>query len=138
MKKIIVGATLVVILFANVSNAFQPSIIGGIRDGLAIGFMADGPLAKNVGLRVGLEGNTGRQPLILFLGGKFYLTSIDHALMSLGLGMVAYTGNNDTDVGGAFSLIFNRALGITPLFFEVGFDVARTARIQAQLGYKLY
>ena len=138
MKKIIVFATLLVILFANVSSAFQPSIIGGIRDGLAIGFMADGPLAKNVGLRVGLEGNTGRQPLILFLGGKFYLTSIDHALMSLGLGMVAYTGNNDTDVGGSFSLIFNRALGITPLFFEIGFDIVETARIQAQLGYKLF
>ncbi|HTY14012.1 MAG TPA: hypothetical protein VMD02_07510 [Candidatus Omnitrophota bacterium] len=137
MKKISIIMAALLLILANGAFAFQPAIIGGVRDGLAIGFMADGPLAKNVGIRVGVEGDTGKQPLIFFLGGKFYLGSVGRSQMSLGLGMVAYSGNS-TDIGGAFSLIFNRAFGVAPLFFEAGVDIASTARIQAQLGYKLF
>ena len=138
MKKLAVILT-ASILFAGSAFAMRPAVIGGIRDGLAIGFMADSPVARNVGIRFGLEANTGGQPLLAFFGGKFYLTNTSGSPMSLGVGAVAYTGDHHkTDVGASISVIFDRAFNVNPLFMEFGIDVADSARVQAQVGYKIY
>ena len=118
--------------------AMQPEIIGGVRDGLALGMMAEGAVARNVSLRFGAEVNTGKQPIILLFGGKFYLTHVGRTTpIYLGLGVVAYSGDN-TDAGIAISLVFNRAFDVRPLFIEAGIDVANKARLQLQVGYKIY
>jgi len=137
MKKTI-AVLMMSLVLAGSAFALTPSIIGGIRDGLALGMMIEDPLAKNVGFRLGAEGNTGHQPLLVFGGGKFYLGNIGYSSFSLGLGAVIYAGNNHTDFGLSISAIFNNLLRVKPLFLEIGIDVAGAGRLQAQLGYKLY
>ncbi len=137
MKKLLVLFVLTVIV-AGSALAMVPEVIGGIRDGLAIGIMAENPVAKGVTFRFGAEANTGKQPIILFAGGKFYMSSFGSSPMYLGAGAVAYNGDSKTDFGVALSLVFNRAFGVDPMFVECGIDFANTARVQAQLGYKLY
>jgi hypothetical protein len=131
-------ALLMALLFVSGSFAMQPEVVGGIRDGLAIGIMADTPIATNAGLRFGLEANTGKQPIMLFFGGKFFLTYAGGSPMYFGLAAVGYSGNNKTDVGAGLSIIFNRAFNVNPMFVEFGVDVAGSARLQAQVGYKIY
>jgi len=135
-----VGLVLAVfMLIGNSVLAMQPEVVGGIRDGLALGMMLEDGIAKNVAIRGGIEANTGKQPLILFFGGKFYLTNIGRKIpLSFGLGFVGYTGNKGTDAGLSVSFIFDRLFEINPLFFEVGVDVAGPGRLQAQVGYKIY
>ena len=137
MKKVIM-ALFVFVLLAGAANALTPAIIGGIRDGVAVGFLAEDQVGKNFGIRLGLEANTGKQPLIMNLGGKFYLTGLGRkAYLSFGLGVVAYSGDK-TSAGVSISFIINRAFDITPLFAEIGVDVVDSGRLQAQLGYKLF
>ena len=139
MKKVVV-VLLGLTMLAGASLAMQPEINGGIRDGLAIGIMADAPIAKNVGIRFGLEANSGKQPIMLFFGGKFFLTNVGSSPMYLGVHGVGYTGGtgNQTSVGFGLSAIFNRAFNVNPMFMEFGIDVAGTARLLAQVGYKIY
>lgn len=137
MRIILVVSCLLVVVSCS-TWAMQPEIIGGVRDGLALGMMAEAPIARNVTLRFGAEANTGKQPIILLFGGKFYLTHVGRRTpMYLGLGIVAYSGDN-TDAGVAISLVFNRVFDINPLFIEAGIDVANKARLQLQVGYKIY
>jgi len=137
MKKVIM-ALFVFVLLAGAANALTPAIIGGIRDGLAIGFLAEDQVGKNFGIRFGVEATTGKQPLLLALGGKFYLTGLGRkASLSFGLGVVAYSGDK-TSAGVSISFIINRAFDITPLFAEIGIDVVDSGRLQAQMGYKLF
>jgi hypothetical protein len=136
MKKVVVVSCL--LLVASYSAwAMQPELIGGVRDGLALGVMAESPLSSNVTLRFGAEANTGPQPIILFFGGKFHLSYVGRSPMGLGIGAVAYSGET-TDAGIAISLVFNRAFNVNPLFIEAGIDVANKARLQLQVGYKIY
>ena len=138
MKKLLIGCSLALLMFG-CSQAAQLSVIGGIRDGLALGIMADQSVARNLGLRYGVEANTGSQPVIVFLGGKFYLTSLSHQMpLSLGLGAVGYVGNGKTSPGLALSLIIERAFNQPQLFIETGVDAADQGRFQLQLGYKIY
>lgn len=134
-KLFLIGCLLLIVVFS--AQAMQPAVIGGIRDGLAVGIMADAPLARNAGIRFGIEANTGNRPILVFFGGKFYLTSMNRFPLSLGLGAVAYTGDDKTDVGASISLIIDRAFDIEPLFAEIGIDIADSGRLQAQLGYKI-
>jgi hypothetical protein len=137
MKKIIVVSCLLLVVSCS-AWAMQPIVVGGVRDGLAIGIMAKSAVAKNMAVRFGVEGNTGKQPLIVFFGGKFYLTRMGGSPMSFGVGAVAYTGGDKTDAGLSLSLIFDRAFNVTPLLFECGVDVAEKGRLLAQFGYKIY
>lgn len=117
----------------------QPAIIGGIRDGLAVGLMGDQQVGRNFGLRMGIEADTGSQPIIFFFGGKFYLTNIGrHMPLSLGVSLVSYFGNQNPSYGLGLSFIFNNFFDLKPFFFEVGVDAVGRGKLQAQIGYKLY
>lgn len=131
-------SAIVLIVIGQGAWAMQPELIGGVRDGLAFGVMADQPVARNIGIRFGAQANTGKQPIVLFFGGKFYLTNFGRVPMSLGLGAVAYSGGGKTDMGLTISLVFNRAFNVDPLFIEAGIDVAGSSRLQLQVGYKIY
>lgn len=136
MKKTLV--VLAVLLLSSSAFAFQPEVVGGIRGGLAVGFMGESAIARNADIRFALEASTNEKPAILLIGGKFYLTTIGRRIpMSLGAGMVAYAGNK-SDVGVSISFIFDRMFDVKPLFFEFGVDVAGAGKLLAQAGYKLY
>jgi len=139
MKKIII-AILGLMLLVGASFALQPEIIGGVRDGLAAGVMIEHSLGQNYGMRMGIEANTGKQPVVIFLGGKFYLGNLSYNTpFSLGLAGVGYVGSGSTNaLGIGISGIINNAFGIKPMFVEFGVDVVNTARGVLQLGYKLY
>jgi hypothetical protein len=127
------------VVMVQVAGAAQLELIGGIRDGLAFGIMAEQNVARNLGLRYGIEADTGKQPVIGFIGGKFYLTDFERAMpLSLGVGFVGYFGGQHTDAGVSLSLIINRAFNLKPLFIEAGVDVAGSGRLQLQVGYKIY
>jgi hypothetical protein len=52
MRKIIlIVVTLLVVLFSSECLAYQPAVIGGIRDGLALGLMAESSLSGSTALR---------------------------------------------------------------------------------------
>ncbi|MBU0687519.1 MAG: hypothetical protein KKB81_06720 [Candidatus Margulisbacteria bacterium] len=139
MKKI--AATLVLLLvFCTGVSASTFELVGGIRDNLAIGMQVESQLGNNFGMRMGVEGNSGPQPLIIFFEGKFYLKYLTRSTyLSFVLGAVAYTGNNNpADIGVSLGIVLNRAFDITPLFVELGMDVVRRARARIQIGYKLF
>jgi hypothetical protein len=138
MKKVFCLAFALLVL-VGAAQAVQLELLGGIRDGLAFGVMGETSVARNLGLRYGLEANTGKQPMIAFLGFKFYLTDFRHEMpVSLGMGLVDYFGDKGSNAGISFSLIINRAFNVNSLFIEAGVDVAETGRLQLQVGYKIY
>ena len=60
MKKTLL--VLFMLLFcAQLATAVQLELVGGIRDGLAFGVMGEQTVARNLGLRYGVEANTGKQ-----------------------------------------------------------------------------
>ncbi|MFA4906012.1 MAG: hypothetical protein WC645_05865 [Candidatus Margulisiibacteriota bacterium] len=137
MKKVLV--VLAVLLLSSSAFAFQSEVVGGIRGGLAVGFMGESPIARNADMRFAIEVNTGENPVILLMGGKFYLATIGRQVpLSLGAGLVGYAGGKKSEVGVSISFIFDRMFEIQPLFFEFGVDVAGSGKILAQFGYKLY
>jgi len=145
MKKILlVGILLMVAVLGQAAFAVTPALIGGVRDGLAIGIMADAQTKNsNLGIRYGFEANTGGNPIILFFGGKFFLTNIEAKTpLSLGLGLIGYLGASssgdykDSNLGISVSAIFDRPFGIEPMFIETGIDIAGTGRLQLQAGYR--
>jgi hypothetical protein len=137
MKKTLVVGCLLLVVSSSVWAA-TTEIVGGIRDGAALGLQLESAAARNLTVRGGIEFCTGKQPVIAFLGGKIPLTSLGRMPLALGIGFVGYFGSNKTDAGVSLTFIFNRFLEITPLFLEVGVDVAGQGRLVAQLGYKVY
>jgi hypothetical protein len=137
MKNLVLGC-LVLGLIASSARAAVPEIMGGVRDGLAIGLQLESSVAKNLTIRGGLEFDSGHQPVIAFLGGKVPLTSLGRMPLALGLGLVGYFGDNHSDVGFSLSFVFSRFLDVEPLFLELGVDVAGHGRPMAQFGYKVY
>lgn len=124
--------------------SLQPAIIGGLRDSLALGLMVEENTPNNFGFRFGVEATTGKRPMIVFLGGKFYLIQVDNRYpLSLGLGLVGYFGGRKSEgetaeVGGSVSLILDNPFDIKPLFFEAGIDVTNSSgKAQLQVGYRL-
>ncbi|MFA5113553.1 MAG: hypothetical protein WC529_04575 [Candidatus Margulisiibacteriota bacterium] len=130
-----IAVALLVILFSSECLAYQPAVIGGIRDGLALGLMAENSLNSNTALRFGFEANTSNTPGIVFVGGKWFLSNLrGGSPMFISGGLVGYLGNN-TAAGPYISLIFERLLDVAPLFLEVGIDAAKSGRLQFQVGY---
>jgi hypothetical protein len=136
-KTMIFSAALVILLFGSSCFAFQPSIIGGIRDGIALGLMLESGPANGATLRMGLEANTSNVPGIVFVGGKWPLRNVSGRFpMSLSGGLVGYLGNNSSQAGPYISVIFDRFLDVSPLSLEFGIDVVNFGRLQCQLGYQ--
>lgn len=137
MKKLIVILS-VLLLIGQGSWAMQPSVVGGIRDSLAGGLMIENPVARNMGIRFGVEATSGSYPLVLFFEGKFQLSYVGYSPMSLGVGIVGYSGKDTTQTGLSLSIIFNRFLNIIPLYAQFGADFINPIKLQAQIGYKIY
>jgi len=137
MKRLLVVSCLL-LMVSSASLAAVPEIVGGVRDGLAIGLQLESGVAKNLTVRGGIEFNSGKQPVVAFLGGKIPLTSLGRMPLALGLGLVGYFGDNHTDAGFSLSFVFARFLDVEPLFLELGVDVAGHGRPMAQFGYKVY
>ena len=137
-ENVFLVVALLVLLLGSECLAYKPAVIGGVRDGLALGIMADQNVKPNVGIRFGAEANTGGNPLILFFGGKFHLQNISGRYpMALGLGLVGYFGNQNSQAGVSVSLIFDRPFDLDSFFFEGGIDVVGSGRLQLQAGYYL-
>jgi hypothetical protein len=137
MKKLVLGMLLVGLLAVS-AQAAVTEIVGGARDGLAVGLQLESGIARNLTVRGGLEFNTGAQPIIGSVGVKFPLSSLGRMPLALGLGLVGYFGNNHNEVGLSLTFIFNRFLDIEPLFLEAGIDAVGHGRAVVQLGYKVY
>jgi len=134
-NKIISVAAFMALLLGSSSLAFQPAVIGGIRDGVALGLMAESGLTNGATLRFGFEANTSNTPGIIFIGGKWFLTNVrGGSPMYISGGLVGYLGDHSA-AGPYISLIFERLLDVTPLFLEVGIDVVKSGRLQFQVGY---
>ncbi|MFA5839563.1 MAG: hypothetical protein WC890_02770 [Candidatus Margulisiibacteriota bacterium] len=115
--------------------ASQSAILGGIRNGLALGVMGEKNLSQGTDLRFGLEANTSNNPGIIFVGGKWFLTNISGRFpLFLSGGLVGYLGNN-SEAGPYISLISEKFFDIKPLFIELGIDIANSGKLQLQIGY---
>jgi len=125
----------IMLVLASRCFAFQTAVIGGIRDGLALGLMMESGPSDSAKLRLGFEANTSNTPGLIFIGGKWFLKDVNNKFpMFLSGGLVGYFGNN-AQAGPYISLIFERFLDVTPLFLEVGIDVVDHGNLQVQMGY---
>ena len=137
MKKIMLAFIVLSVLSCQQAFAFRPEIIGGIRNGLAAGLMAEEPVSQDFSLRFGAEGTTGNEGIVLLAGGKFLMTYLDRSPFSLGVGLVGYIGTTGS-IGFSVSGVVDRFLGVRPMFMEAGADfVANSIRLQLQLGYRI-
>jgi len=137
MKRLAVVSCLLLVV-SSLAYAAVPEIVGGVRDGLAVGLQLEAGVARNLTARGAIEFSSGKQPVIGLLGVKIPLTGIGRMPLGLGLGLVGYFGNSKTDVGFSLTFVLNRMLDIEPLFLEFGVDVAGSGRAVCQLGYKIY
>ncbi|OGI06860.1 MAG: hypothetical protein A2Y40_00235 [Candidatus Margulisbacteria bacterium GWF2_35_9] len=130
-KIFIVG--LLVVVFSTACMAYRPAVIGGIRNGTALGLVIEGD-RSDPAIRFGIEASTSNSPLV-FVGGKWFLSDVNSRYpMYMSAGLVGYLGSR-SEVGPYISLIFDRFLNSIPLFLEIGIDVVNSSRIQVQMGY---
>lgn len=133
-RSIVFTFALLVLLFGTECFASRPAIIGGIRDGAALGLMLESGSTNNSTLRLGFEASTSNTPGIVFVGGKWFLSDISNRFpMFLSAGLVGYLGNK-SEAGPYISLVFEKFLDVTPLFLEFGIDVVKSGKMQLQLG----
>jgi len=126
---------LIMLLLGSSSFAAQSAIIGGIRDGAALGLMFESGSINAAKLRLGFEANTSNTPVIVLVGGKWYLSDVSNRFpMFLSAGLVGYLGNS-SEAGPYISVMFERLLAATPLFLEIGIDVVKSGKLQLQVGY---
>ncbi|MDD4527523.1 MAG: hypothetical protein PHF25_05740 [Candidatus Margulisbacteria bacterium] len=117
--------------------AYTPAVIGGVRDGTALGLVFEsGSRVNDLNIRFGLEATTSNTPGIMFVGGKWFLRDLNNTKlpMFLNLGIVAYLGN-EANVGPYVSIMLERFLDMPDLFLEVGIDIVTSGKLQAQVGY---
>ena len=136
MKKLNMILFIMIMVILGAISAFaQPAIVGGIRDGVALGILLEKGTESGAKLRFEFEANTTATPVVASIGGKWFLTDVDSRFpMSFGAGAVAYLGNRSA-LGPYVSVIFDRFMDVTPLFLEVGVDVAEEGQLQLQMGY---
>jgi hypothetical protein len=138
MKKISFAAGLMLVIFgAAQAIAFESAIVGGFRGGAAFGLRTEYHLIQSVALRLGVEGSTGDNPLILTLGGHFFNLQLQPKALSpwfIGAGIVNRSGNNSM-TGLSVSLIYDPLEKDDPFFGEIGADMLDSPRLVAQLGY---
>jgi len=134
-NQIILTLALLALLMGSECRAFTPAVIGGVRDGAALGLMLENRMTNSTSLRLGVEASTSNSPGIVFVGGKWLLANLrSGSPMFLSGGLVGYLGNH-SEAGPYISLVFERLLDIDPLFLEVGIDVVNSGNLQFQAGY---
>lgn len=135
-KNIIIVSAISILLMGSLGVAYTPSVIGGVRDGAALGIVLEHGLTNRAAVRLGLEVNTSDSHGIFFLGGKWLVADVNNGRypMYISGGIIGSLGNT-SEIGPYVSLIFERFLDITPLYFEVGVDSIKTGRLQFQAGY---
>ncbi len=138
MKRILLILAILIVVSSQQAFAMRTEIIGGVRNGLALGLIGDEPINGDFSLRFGAEVTTGHEGLILLAGGKFLMTYIgERSPLYLGAGLVGYVGTEGTP-GFSLSMVIDRLFGTRPLFMEAGADfVANNIKLQLQLGYKI-
>jgi len=131
MKKFALAAV-IVLIFTQSAWAWHTAIIGGVRDGLALGLqVTDHLLGDNLMGRFILAGSTGtdsaltgENPLQLALGLKARLYKDIWATA----GGIYYSGSSPyasgvSELGLSLSFLYEDAFDIDPLFFEAGADL---------------
>jgi hypothetical protein len=122
---------------------WHTAMLGGYRDGLALGARVESRLTDRWEGRFGFEGSTGQDlyltgdnPFILFGTLNYYLGSLRQAKVSLCSGLTAYTGDSSM-AGVSFSLLFDHALeNNDSIFVELGTDIMNgKPYLNAQVGY---
>jgi len=128
---------LFILIMSNFAFAFQPAVIGGVRNnGAAIGLMAEHGRFFNANLRFGAEATSGTNPVLIFYGGKFLLGNLAKGVpVSLALSILGNFGNT-FHAGFGIALNIDRIFGYKPLFAELGVDLLEAPKLQAQLGLK--
>lgn len=134
-NKMVLILALCLFLFGAECRAYDTAVIGGVRNGTALGLMFESGFNNSAMLRLGIEASTSSSPGLVFGGAKWFLSNIrGGSPMFLSGGLVGYLGNN-SQAGPYISLIFEHLLDVNPLFLEVGIDVVSSGRLQFQLGY---
>jgi len=131
MKKLALFMTLMLLLSQSVWG-MHTALIGGVRDGLALGLqVTDHLLGENLMGRFILAGSTGsdaslmgENPLQLALGLKARLYRDIWATA----GGIYYSGSSPyasgvSELGLSLSFMYEDAFDIDPLFFEAGADL---------------
>jgi hypothetical protein len=135
-RNILIVSALAVLMLGSSCLAYTPSVIGGVRDGTALGIVLESGMTERSMVRLGFEADTSSTPGIFFVGGKWFVSDLNNSKypMYISGGLVSYLGNN-TEVGPFVSLIFERFMDVSPLYFEIGVDSVKSGRLQFQLGY---
>jgi len=141
----LIAFTIILFLAGQSAWANHTAMIGGMRDGLAMGLEIEEHLSDNLMYRFGLEASTGEDisftadnPFVLTGGGRFRLGKLGFSPMWGGVGVVGNFGNN-TEIGVALSLIFEKIYNQDPLFLETGLDWFTDpghGHVQIQVGYR--
>ena len=146
MKKLLVGVMVVGLLGGLVvgqAAAWHTAMLGGYRDGFALGMRVENRFSERWEGRVGIEGSTGQDlyltgdnPFIMFGTVNYYLGNLRHSQVSLCGGLAAYSGDSPMS-GVSLSLLFDRPLeNADSLFVELGTDIMNgKPYLNAQVGY---
>lgn len=141
-------AGLIVFLLTQTAWAWHTALIGGVRDGFALGLQVSDHLGSERLLgRFILAGSTGsdaaltgENPLQLALGVKYNL----YRDLWGSVGGIYYSGSSPyvsgvSQLGLSLSFIYEDAFDIDPLFFEAGADLMPDhARIVFLGGYRFF
>lgn len=139
-----VFVVLLLLLLGQGAWANHTAIEGGVRSGLALGLRSEYDLDKLTSFRFGLAGTTGNDlsfantnPLVLYAGLDRYFFDLQKMPVELGAGVVVYSSDNST-LGPYLHAIANNLGGRSPLYAEIGIDFVQGARLNFQVGYKLW
>ena len=125
------------LLLSGSSHALQTSVLFGARNnGLAGGVNIDFGRFWASHLRLGLEGTTGKNPGLVYFGARSMITGTTSMPIYLAGGLVGTFGEK-SQLGLTISCIVDRLFGARPIVGEIGIDFLETAKLQAQLGFKL-
>jgi len=131
-------------LLTQMSWAARIDMVGGLRDGMALGIQSKQPLNNKWFWRYGVEASTGEDlsfyninPFILFAGVSVPVMQLGWSPTELGINLIAENGAL-TEFGGGLSLIMNNIYNNKALSLELGIDYVRYhAHLLAQVGYAL-
>lgn len=137
MKKIFLVSALIMLLSGN-AFAYQASILLGARNnGLGGGFNIEFGRYWNSNLRLGVEATSGKNPVLAYFGAKSIITGSSSPMPIYLAGGLVGTFGDKSQLGISLSFVLDRLFGARPVYAELGIDFLDTAKLQAQLGFKL-